>query len=71
MGTRRATHAGSWYEADTATLGGQLDKWLDDVSVDPTVGTPRAIIAPHAGYVSVCYLCESVWVYIGQVITNG
>lgn len=29
---RRATHAGSWYEADPAQLGAQLEGWLRDVN---------------------------------------
>eukprot|EP00037_Helgoeca_nana_P016820 m.158820 g.158820 ORF g.158820 m.158820 type:complete len:292 (-) comp23700_c0_seq1:223-1098(-) len=48
--TRQATHAGSWYSADDEILAGQLDGWMDDVDVDPEIGVPIAVIAPHAGY---------------------
>ena len=52
MGTREATHAGSWYSSDPSTLKKELDGWLDDVPNDvPGVGTlpipeARVIIAP-------------------------
>ncbi|KAJ4286438.1 hypothetical protein N0V90_013138 [Kalmusia sp. IMI 367209] len=62
---RQASHAGSWYIDDGATLSQQLDKWLSEVPSSTTpIGTTsskqgdviiptqnaRAIIAPHAGY---------------------
>lgn len=47
--TRQATHAGSWYSADDEKLAEQLDGWMDDVDVDPEIGVPIAVIAPHAG----------------------
>jgi AmmeMemoRadiSam system protein B len=48
MGTRSATHAGSWYTDDAHSLGEQLSTWL---SKAPGVGgPPRALIVPHAGY---------------------
>ncbi|KAL2114956.1 hypothetical protein VTJ04DRAFT_10619 [Mycothermus thermophilus] len=55
MGTREASHAGSWYEGDAEELARQLDEFLDRVpaSLDgntlPIPGA-RVIIAPHAGY---------------------
>ena len=48
MSVRAPTHAGSWYEADAATLSAQLTGWLSDAQA--TCGRARAIIAPHAGY---------------------
>ncbi|CAE7214536.1 unnamed protein product [Rhizoctonia solani] len=56
MSVRRATHAGSWYTNNTATLDSQLDGWLalvQDGAVEgfhPPVAGCKAIIAPHAGY---------------------
>ncbi|KAK3367464.1 MEMO1 family [Podospora didyma] len=55
MGTREASHAGSWYEEDPAALSSQLDGFLGrvpdalDESTLPVTGA-RVIIAPHAGY---------------------
>ena len=48
-GARKPTHAASWYTSHPGTLTAELDTWLDAVRVDPDVGTPAAIIAPHAG----------------------
>lgn len=51
MATRRPTHAGSWYTADTNQLASELSAWLRDAGQPAEVtGTTRAIIAPHAGY---------------------
>ncbi|KXX74573.1 Protein MEMO1 [Madurella mycetomatis] len=55
MGTREASHAGSWYEDDAGELSSQLDKFLDSVPAtldDSGLPIPgaRVIIAPHAGY---------------------
>ncbi|KAK3346208.1 MEMO1 family [Lasiosphaeria hispida] len=55
MGTREASHAGSWYEEDPIQLSSQLDEFLERVpntlgeSSVPIPGA-RVIIAPHAGY---------------------
>ncbi|KAK1753443.1 MEMO1 family [Echria macrotheca] len=55
MGTREASHAGSWYEDDPVELSKQLDDFLGRVpeALDDN-GLPipgaRVIIAPHAGY---------------------
>ncbi|KAJ2758751.1 hypothetical protein H4S06_002558 [Coemansia sp. BCRC 34490] len=58
---REASHAGSWYTADGAQLGGELQDWLNDVpdtipEIEPAgsscqapVTGVRAIIGPHAG----------------------
>ncbi|KAF2476660.1 UPF0103-domain-containing protein [Lindgomyces ingoldianus] len=65
MATRPATHAGSWYSDNKATLTRQLDQWLAAVPSSTTpIGTAssqqgsvsipqkgvRAVIAPHAGF---------------------
>ena len=49
--TRRPTHAGSWYSADSGVLASELSGWLSDAGQPSEVaGAVRAIIAPHAGY---------------------
>lgn len=55
MGTRDASHAGSWYEDDDQELSTQLDEFLARVpnilnDSDLPVPGARVIIAPHAGY---------------------
>ncbi|RKP35879.1 protein MEMO1 [Dimargaris cristalligena] len=52
---RQASHAGSWYSNDRATLDRQLSQWLDTVAQTAGPGEipdhgVRAIISPHAGY---------------------
>lgn len=50
---RRATHAGSWYEASEDRLGRSLRRWLENASTEaraPSGMTVHAVIAPHAGY---------------------
>ena len=51
MGTREASHAGSWYEEDAEELSSQLDRFLDRVptTLDDTqlpIQGARVIIAP-------------------------
>ena len=42
---RRATHAGSWYQADTRSLDKELTQWLNQA---PLTHSPvRAIISPY------------------------
>jgi len=54
--SRRAYHAGSWYDSDKNTLDATLSKFLADASknITPsnntTEGIPRACICPHAGF---------------------
>ncbi|KAK0750379.1 MEMO1 family [Schizothecium vesticola] len=55
MGTREASHAGSWYEDDPDQLSSQLDEFLGRVpeTLDGSnlpIPKARVIIAPHAGY---------------------
>jgi predicted class III extradiol MEMO1 family dioxygenase len=51
MGTREASHAGSWYEGDAEELSSQLDEFLNRVPTTldgsnlPVPGA-RVIIAP-------------------------
>mmetsp|Transcript_11384 Transcript_11384/g.34219 ORF Transcript_11384/g.34219 Transcript_11384/m.34219 type:complete len:242 (-) Transcript_11384:575-1300(-) len=47
---RRATHAGSWYDASAEALREKIDGWLDAAVVSSTEDPVRAIIAPHAGH---------------------
>lgn len=53
MSERKASHAGSWYSADGATLTKQLERWLGNVdnSVEGVGNIPqpgaRVIIAPY------------------------
>jgi AmmeMemoRadiSam system protein B len=47
---RRASHAGSWYEARKERLRGQLQSWLAAPSDTEIPAGCRAIIVPHAGY---------------------
>ncbi|KAL2823702.1 UPF0103-domain-containing protein [Aspergillus cavernicola] len=56
MGSREASHSGSWYSDDRRSLTRQLDEWLAHVpdSIEGLGSLPvrgaRIIIAPHAGY---------------------
>ncbi|CCM01951.1 uncharacterized protein FIBRA_04024 [Fibroporia radiculosa] len=56
MTARRATHAGSWYDADGGKLDTELSSNLQSVEPSleeafaPPVKGSKAIIAPHAGY---------------------
>ena len=56
MGTREASHAGSWYSASGPVLASQLDNWLsqvpDELSGMGKIPFPgaRVVISPHAGY---------------------
>lgn len=50
---RRATHAGSWYEASPDKLRKSLQRWLGDAASALGSGANtevHAIIAPHAGF---------------------
>jgi len=53
-GTRRATHANSWYSGSQSRLDKQLKGWLDAVQTtgefSPPIKGCKAIIGPHAGY---------------------
>lgn len=47
--TRRAHHAGSWYDDDRPQLSSTLQGFLDNAHVS-LGGRLRAVIVPHAGY---------------------
>lgn len=49
MSTRTATHAGSWYAANSSALLQQLTGWLKASKQEP-IPNSRIIISPHAGY---------------------
>lgn len=53
-GSRKASHAGSWYSSSCKELKSQLGNWLENANVKAPAA--RAIIAPHAGY-SFCGEC--------------
>ena len=55
--SRRAYHAGSWYDSDKSTLDATLSRFLADASKNKIPskstameGIPRACICPHAGF---------------------
>ena len=48
MSTRRASHANSWYSANSAHLDRDLSGWLS--AADQISHPARAVICPHAGY---------------------
>lgn len=51
--SRRAYHAGSWYDSDKLALDATLSKFFADAAQNqrPSVlGIPRACICPHAGF---------------------
>jgi AmmeMemoRadiSam system protein B len=43
--------AGSFYPGDPERLAADVDAYLAEATTDPTAPTPKALIAPHAGYV--------------------
>lgn len=48
---REATHAGSWYSANSTELNKQLDGWLAAAQLDiSNIATVKAVIGPHAGF---------------------
>ena len=50
-GIRRAAVAGSFYPGEAAALASEVASYLRDAAVSPPPPTPKAIIAPHAGYI--------------------
>jgi AmmeMemoRadiSam system protein B len=51
MSTRRPAVAGLFYPDDPEQLRARVETLLAGVRSDPTAATPKAVIAPHAGYV--------------------
>lgn len=50
MRTRRAAVAGSFYPDDPVVLAGTVDGFLADAAPPVAGAAPRALVAPHAGY---------------------
>ena len=44
MNTRRATHAGSWYQSDGKALGKELEEWLKSASAKVDITKTGSII---------------------------
>ena len=42
--------AGTFYPADPVVLGAEVDALLADAQQPVAAGTPKALVAPHAGY---------------------
>ena len=55
MGVRPAAVAGTFYPANPAALAAEVDRHLAGgratLAVQPELERPKAIIAPHAGYI--------------------
>lgn len=49
--TRAPAVAGSFYPRDAEELGAAVDGYLADAAAEAPSPTPKALIAPHAGYV--------------------
>jgi AmmeMemoRadiSam system protein B len=48
---RRPAVAGSFYPADATSLRAAVNRYLEQAKATPGAARPKAIIAPHAGYV--------------------
>ncbi|MCG8379248.1 MAG: AmmeMemoRadiSam system protein B [Proteobacteria bacterium] len=62
---RRPAVAGSFYPGNAAELNNMLDRYLADQSVD--IEPPKAIIAPHAGYIYSGPIAASVYANIAKI----
>lgn len=60
-GTRPAAVAGMFYPRDADELRATVDALLDAATPQPAAATPKAIIAPHAGYVYSGPIAASVY----------
>src|SRR5512140_1323167 len=49
--TRPAAVAGRFYPGDARTLAAEVAAYLDEAGTPPPAPVPKALIAPHAGYV--------------------
>jgi AmmeMemoRadiSam system protein B len=47
---RPAAVAGQFYDADPDRLRAQVERYVDRATAQPDLGTPKAVIAPHAGF---------------------
>lgn len=48
---RRPAVAGQFYPGNSDTLRQDIQKYIDEATLPESLGTVRAIVAPHAGYV--------------------
>ncbi len=62
---RPPTVAGSFYPRDAVQLHKMLDEFLDDKSAD--LRPPKAIIAPHAGYIYSGPIAGSIYASVAQL----
>lgn len=58
--------AGSFYPADAVQLRRMIDYFLGQVSVDPDETAPKAVIAPHAGYVYSGPIAASAYAHLAK-----
>ena len=47
---RPAAVPGQFYSADPASLRAQLASWLTSPAASPSIGCPKMLVVPHAGY---------------------
>jgi MEMO1 family protein len=50
-GLRPSPIAGQWYEGNPDSLAKIVDEYIQQAKFNPPVGTPLAVISPHAGHV--------------------
>ncbi len=48
---RQPVFSGQFYSADQAELKSEVSRYINDAELDSEIGSVRAIVAPHAGYV--------------------
>jgi AmmeMemoRadiSam system protein B len=58
---RRPAVAGSFYPAQATQLRAAVTAYLDEVKVAPAAARPKALIAPHAGYIYSGPIAASVY----------
>lgn len=63
--TRQPAVAGSFYPAEAAQLDAMLENFLAQPDRDP-LGPPKAIIAPHAGYIYSGPVAASAYIQLAQ-----
>src|SRR5258706_5129505 len=60
-GIRRAAVAGSFYPGEAAALASEVASYLRGAAVSPPPPTPKAIIAPHGGYIYLGAIAASAY----------
>ncbi|MDX1681593.1 MAG: AmmeMemoRadiSam system protein B, partial [Phycisphaeraceae bacterium] len=68
--TRPAAVAGTFYPADPEALRRQVHDYLDGAPDTPDAATPRALIAPHAGYDFSGPIAGSAYRQLGDAARN-